>query len=470
MFRSVLCFSSCKQASRVFHVQHPGIPILARCFSVGNAGRSERDFQVDVIHLKENGDFEKVTKAMSDLVQLKNETNLPIRDMRMFFSDRHQGNLPPMILSRPSSQCYLLNLDHIKLLCQKHRCLIMHPEENSVKTFVAELRNQISSKADGRTQRNLRESNMHLFLNSLTDRSGQKFELLVLETTLATVTNKFKRHLNLLKPVLDLLLTETASNPSAAMLRRMLAFRKSLNAFDMNVKNVRSAVAEILKVGHDMDGMCLTKMATGHDVSDQDREEIELLLEAYNADLKEIEVELLSIKEQIEDTNDFINIHLNSIRNRIIKMSLFMEMGTMALGSGALCAGIFGMNLTHGFEEHQTAFYITCGGITVMVGSMFGLFVNRYNLLSRDVSSARSYQALKHFFNYVENIENAIHSTSGKTIDKREFRKLLEPVIGTQMTEKEVDMIFKILDENLDGIIDIDELTDHTTYAKTTMK
>ena len=29
-----------------------------------------------------------------------------------------------------------------------------------------------------------------------------------------------------------------------------------------------------------------------------------------------------------------------------------MEMGALALGSGAVVGGIFGMNLTHGLEEH----------------------------------------------------------------------------------------------------------------------
>lgn len=81
-------------------------------------------------------------------------------------------------------------------------------------------------------------------------------------------------------------------------------------------------------------------------------------------------------------------------------------------------------------------------------------------MLERDSTSARSYQALKNFFSYVEDIETAIHSKKGKTIEKREFRELLEPVIGTQLTKEEVDSIFKILDENADGRVDIAELTE----------
>ena len=33
-------------------------------------------------------------------------------------------------------------------------------------------------------------------------------------------------------------------------------------------------------------------------------------------------------------------------------MSLMMEMGALALGSGAVVGGVFGMNLVSGLEEH----------------------------------------------------------------------------------------------------------------------
>ena len=85
---------------------------------------------------------------------------------------------------------------------------------------------------------------------------------------------------------------------------------------------VRSAVSEILNVEEDLVGLLLND-----DASTAGKEEVELLMEAYNSDLKEIQYELANIRNTIEDTNDFINIHLNSIRNRIIKMSLFMEVG-----------------------------------------------------------------------------------------------------------------------------------------------
>ena len=63
-----------------------------------------------------------------------------------------------------------------------------------------------------------------------------------------------------------------------------------------------------------------------------DHEELELLLESYFADFEEIEAEIKTFKEMIEDTNQFISAHLDSVRNKMIRLSLFMEMGALALG------------------------------------------------------------------------------------------------------------------------------------------
>ena len=47
-----------------------------------------------------------------------------------------------------------------------------------------------------------------------------------------------------------------------------------------------------------------------------DHEEVEFLLEAYVADLAEIEMEATGMIAQIEDSMEVISLHLNSQRNR----------------------------------------------------------------------------------------------------------------------------------------------------------
>ncbi len=428
---------------------------------------------IGVFELDKGGALSRSDKTLEDFKRLKRETKLPIRDMRIFFSrgDAH-GLKPdslPVILSRPSSNCFLLHLDSIKLLCLRDSCLLLHSDDAVVSAFVGEMQRQLRAKEAGRAdgedeerraqeRSRMGDSQMHIFLDALTDTTEQKFEATVLEVALSTVSKKYRRQLNLLRPMLDVLLQETTANPSAAALRRMLAFRKSLGAFEINVVSARSAVKEVLAEEEDLAGLCLSA-PLNTEASSEMTEELELLFEAYNADLKEVEQELAMMKEQIEDTNDFIKIHLDTIRNHIIKLSLFMDMGTLSVGGGALLTGIFGMNLLNSLESHPSAFLITGGGVVCIVGSLFSMFSLRFFALRRDYSSAKSYQALKHFFQYVENVENAVQMSEGKGLDRTEFRHLLEPLIDVQLTKAEVDTIFKLLDNNRDGTLDSTDLS-----------
>ena len=85
---------------------------------------SSEQFCVSVYQVDSSGAVSKVDKSLQDLVQLKAETKLPIRDLRLFFQPRTTTaatNTPqsaPLLLSRPSSKCYILSLAHVKLLCR----------------------------------------------------------------------------------------------------------------------------------------------------------------------------------------------------------------------------------------------------------------------------------------------------------------------------------------------------------------
>ena len=74
---------------------------------------------------------------------------------------------------------------------------------------------------------------------------------------------------------------------------------------------------------------------------ESDHEEVELLLEAYAADLNQISAEVSRMKAALDDTDDFVDTHLSTMRNKIIRLSLFMDMGMFSLGFAALAAGNF---------------------------------------------------------------------------------------------------------------------------------
>jgi len=79
------------------------------------------------------------------------------------------------------------------------------------------------------------------------------------------VTSKFNRHLSLIKPILNVLLEETVSNPSDTMLRRILAFKKSLMSFETSVVSVEKAVNSLLSNDLDMADLYLSQDREMHE-------------------------------------------------------------------------------------------------------------------------------------------------------------------------------------------------------------
>ena len=68
---------------------------------------------------------------------------------------------------------------------------------------------------------------------------------------------------------------------------------------------------------------------------------------------------LVSVGQTIESSQEIITLNLDATRNRIIRLNLYIAMGTLGFSFSATVAGIFGMNLVSGLEEHPTAFYNT---------------------------------------------------------------------------------------------------------------
>ena len=107
------------------------------------------------------------------------------------------------------------------------------------------------------------------------------FEMLVIDNALHTVIGKFNRHLTMIRPIFNVLLEETVASPSDKILRRILAFKKSLMSFESNVLFIEEAINSFLANDKDMSSLYLSEK---RDVAEH--EEVELLLEGYRLDLQ----------------------------------------------------------------------------------------------------------------------------------------------------------------------------------------
>ncbi|KAJ6321657.1 hypothetical protein OIU77_011683 [Salix suchowensis] len=86
---------------------------------------------------------------------------------------------------------------------------------------------------------------------------------------------------------------------------------------------------------------------------ENDVEELEMLLEAYFMQIDSTLNKLTTLREYIDDTEDYINIQLDNHRNQLIQLELFLSSGTVCLSIYSLVAGIFGMNIPYTWNENH---------------------------------------------------------------------------------------------------------------------
>eukprot|EP00092_Neocalanus_flemingeri_P055839 GFUD01066089.1.p1 GENE.GFUD01066089.1~~GFUD01066089.1.p1 ORF type:complete len:104 (+),score=40.90 GFUD01066089.1:23-313(+) len=87
-----------------------------------------------------------------------------------------------------------------------------------------------------------------------------------------------------------------------------------------------------------------------------------------------------------------------------------------------------------------------------MVG-MLAAFWKKILKLKADTSSAQRFTLLKSFFTYVDDLEYHVLS---KKIEKPEFKVAVEQVTGLNISEKESEFLFQMVDTNKDGFFDLE--------------
>ncbi|KAL6192165.1 hypothetical protein ACLB2K_038552 [Fragaria x ananassa] len=94
---------------------------------------------------------------------------------------------------------------------------------------------------------------------------------------------------------------------------------------------------------------------------ENDVEELEMLLEAYFMQIDGTLHKLATLREYIDDTEDYINIQLDNHRNQLIQLELFLSSGTVSLSMYSLVCGIFGVNIPYAWNEgHGYMFKWVC--------------------------------------------------------------------------------------------------------------
>uniref|UniRef100_A0A0V0IEC4 Magnesium transporter n=1 Tax=Solanum chacoense TaxID=4108 RepID=A0A0V0IEC4_SOLCH len=104
-----------------------------------------------------------------------------------------------------------------------------------------------------------------------------------------------------------------------------------------------------------------------------DVEELEMLLEAYFVQIDGTLNKLNTLREYVDDTEDYINIMLDDKQNHLLQMGVMLTTATLVVSAFVVVAGIFGMNINIDlFDETKSGmpeFLWTIGGGAT--GSLF---------------------------------------------------------------------------------------------------
>ncbi|VVA91144.1 unnamed protein product [Arabis nemorensis] len=76
-----------------------------------------------------------------------------------------------------------------------------------------------------------------------------------------------------------------------------------------------------------------------------DVEELEMLLEAYFVQIDGTLNKLSTLREYVDDTEDYINIMLDDKQNHLLQMGVMLTTATLVINAFIAVAGVFGMNI-----------------------------------------------------------------------------------------------------------------------------
>jgi magnesium transporter len=114
-------------------------------------------------------------------------------------------------------------------------------------------------------------------------------------------------------------------------------------------------------------------------------EELEMLLEAYFMQIDGTLNKLTTLREYIDDTEDYINIQLDNHRNQLIQLELFLSSGTVCLSLYSLVTAIFGMNIPYTWNEQHGYMFkwvvIVSGAFSAIMFIMITFYARKKGLV-----------------------------------------------------------------------------------------
>ncbi|KAK6914027.1 Mg2+ transporter protein, CorA-like/Zinc transport protein ZntB [Dillenia turbinata] len=287
---------------------------------------------------------------------------------------------PSTILGR--ERAIVLNLEHIKAIITAEEVLLRDPLDDNVIPVVEELRRRLPLANDIQQEHDGKEGQHDV---EAAEEDESPFEFRALEVALEAVCSFLAARTTELETAAYPALDELTSKISSRNLDRVRKLKSAMTRLTARVQKVRDELEQLLDDDDDMADLYLSRKLAGANSpvsgsgapnwypasptigskisrasrasfatargDDNDVEELEMLLEAYFMQIDGTLNKLTTLREYIDDTEDYINIQLDNHRNQLIQLELFLSSGTVSLSIYSLVAGIFGMNIPYTWNQ-----------------------------------------------------------------------------------------------------------------------
>jgi magnesium transporter len=292
------------------------------------------------------GGKEASHKAMQKALRNYLRNSLQPRDIRQ---------VDPAFSAKPAlwvrHSALVVSLEGVRAIVLHNRIFLFDPDNSVVHTAINVIQQSIMTSPD------------------LLEDPNMPFEFKALEGIFITGIMGLEREFNELKPNISRHLNELPNQLTTKMLEELRANKQTLNQFMSRASNVRGVLEALLDEDEDMANMYLTEKHNlpSHSREVVDHDEVEMLLEAYMQVVDELVNRADLLSNEIEDTEDLVMIHLDTLRNRLLSVELALSVVSMTFGFGGFMGGIFGMNLQIPLYESSASKFYFLGVVVIVV-------------------------------------------------------------------------------------------------------
>lgn len=172
------------------------------------------------------------------------------------------------------------------------------------------------------------------------------FEFVALEAILINTCLVLEGEFHAIEPELRLTLGDLPKIINSEQLERLRQLEQRLNYYYSRARKVQHALQTVLDEDEDMADMYLTEKRRNPGVTRNpvDHDEAEMLLETYLQNVDDLTSKAGLLNRAIDDTENLIEIHLDTMQNRLLLVDLIITVITTILSFGTMVTSMFGMN------------------------------------------------------------------------------------------------------------------------------